>query len=237
MGTPTPTTDVSSDDNLPEEPVNIPNVFIFHDSLCKNINDSLMGRNDVKVNKVWAPTLDEIQDKVSHFEKVHTIVIQALTRDLDNMPVNDFLPKLYETVEKCLLKYGKVIISLVVSRHDKQVIETKVYFANANIKLKYLNYPDILLCNHSNLDDNKYRKWDKLHLTEFGTSRYANNFKYKIAESLGVTIEKRRRYPESRNKYDRQSENLDQRFNGRFNDNDYGHRYDEYRRFDNYNQI
>ena len=205
-----------------------------------------MGRNDVDVTKDWAPTLREIQEKVSRSEKVHTIVMQALTRDMADIPVEDFLPKLYETVEKCLLKSEKVIVSLVVCRNDKKDIETKVDFVNANIKFKYLNNPNILICNHDNLDDSKYRKRDQLHLNEFGTSRYANNIKYKIAEALGITIERRRRYPEihDRNSFDERrehdrndrNENRGQHFNGRQRSNDYAYRYDEYRRTNDYNQ-
>ena len=88
-----------------------------------------MGRDDVKVNKVWAPTLEEIQNKVLLMENVHTIVVQALTRDLGEMDVEEFLPKLYETVEKCSHKAEKIILSLVVRRYDDaRDIESKVEY-------------------------------------------------------------------------------------------------------------
>ena len=53
-------------------------VIIFHDSLCKNINESLMGREDVTVSQVWAPTLRDSQAKVGEVDKVDTIVIQGV---------------------------------------------------------------------------------------------------------------------------------------------------------------
>ena len=202
-----------------------------------------MGRDDVNVSKVWAPTLEEIQDKVSHSENVHTTVVKALTRDLGNMSVAEFVPKIYETVEKCSQKAEKVIVSLVVPRYDKKDIEAKVDLVNANIKFKYLNNSNILICSHNNLDDKKYRKHDKLHLNEFGRSRYANNFKYSIAESLGVTIEKRRQYPDKLDKNNSDQRNInvrgryrDNRFNERYQFDDHGYPFENYGRLDEYNQ-
>ena len=53
--------------------------------------------------------------------------------------------------------------------------------------------PRVMVCHHDNLRDSKYRKRDKLHLTEHGTSRLANNLKFKIAESLGIKLTKKRK--------------------------------------------
>ena len=136
-----------------------------------------------------------------------------------------------------------MIVSLVVPRYDKKDIEAKVDLANANIKFKYLNNSNFLICSHNNLDDKKYRKHDKLHLNEFGTSRYANNFKYKIAESLGVTIEKRSQNPDKRDKNNSNQRNInsrgryrDNRFNERYQFDNHGYPFENYRRLDEYNQ-
>ena len=226
--------------DLTDIPINTRKVFIFHDSLVNDINNSLMGRDDVNVTKVWAPTLDEIREEVAQIENADTIIVQALTRDLGNLSIDVFLPKLYETIDICLTKSEKVIISLVVRRYDKKDIETKVDFANASIKFKYLNNNAVLICIHDNLDDKKYRKYDQLHLNESGTSRYANNFKYKIAEALGITIERKKRFPDNhdRAKFGQRGErsNRNERngyrsqYDGRYraNDNNYGYRYDEF---------
>ena len=62
------------------------------------------------------------------------------------------------------------------------------------LKLKYMDDTHVLICNHDNLRDRKYRqKRDNLHLTEAGTSRLANNLKYKIAESLNIQVVKKKR--------------------------------------------
>ena len=168
-------------------------VIIFHDSLCKNIDESLMRREDVTVSKVWASTLRESQAKVGEVDNVDTIVIQGLTRDLDNISAEELSTLTYETVGKCLLKSEKVVVSLVVNREDDDNIQAKLGVVNANIRYKYLKNPRVLVCHHQNLVDRKYRIRDQLHLTEFGTSRLANNLKYKIAESLGITVQNKRR--------------------------------------------
>ena len=63
------------------------------------------------ITKVWAPTLQEIQQKVEEMDrKTDRIVIQALTRDIGAMSADDLATATYETVEKCLLKCEKVIV-------------------------------------------------------------------------------------------------------------------------------
>ena len=54
-----------------------------------------------------------------------------------------------------------------------------------------MSNPKVLVCNNENLRDRKYRINDGIHLTEIGTSRLANNLKYKIAEALGIQVEKK----------------------------------------------
>ena len=156
-----------------------------------------MGRSDVEVEKVWAPTLAEIHAKAhAYLDTVDTIVVQALTRDIGNFEMDEYLTKLYEAVDMCASKANKVVVSQIVRRSDTSRvpdIERKVSYANASIKVRYFNNPKVVLCEHDNLDDSKYRKPDKLHLTEFGTSRYANNLKYGIADALNITIEKKKR--------------------------------------------
>ena len=186
-------------------------VTIYHDSLVNDVNNTLMGRTDVTVKKVWAPTLAEIQSKVHEtIDTVDTIVIQALTRDLGNMDTEEFLAKLYDTVEMCLSKAENVLISHVVRRCDSSRtpgIEKKVQFVNASIKVKYMHNVKITLCDHDNLDEHKYRRADQLHLTEIGTSRYANNLKFGIADSLNITIERKKKTPNHHDNYNRQDNN------------------------------
>ena len=198
-------------------------VIIFHDSLCKNINESLMGREDVTVSKVWAPTLRDSQAKVGEVDKVDTIVIQGLTRDLDNISAEELSTLTYETVGKCLLKSEKVVVSLVVNREDDDNIRTKLGVVNANIRYKYLTNHRRLVSHQENLVDRKYMIRDQLHLTEFGTSRLANKLKYKIAESLGITVRNKRFNDKNETPYNRLDNSWYQsnRYNGRRQNDEY----------------
>ena len=73
------------------------------------------------------------------------------------------------------------------------MIRIKVEAVNAMIKLKYMDHPQVMVCHHDNLRKRKFKKNDLLHLTDMGTSRLANNLKYKIAEALKIEVVKRRR--------------------------------------------
>ena len=41
-----------------------PKVILFHDSLCKEINET-MSRESVQTKKIWAPTLPAIQENIN----------------------------------------------------------------------------------------------------------------------------------------------------------------------------
>ena len=95
-----------------------------------------------------------------------------------------------------------------------------------------MSNPKILVCNNDNLRDRKYRVDDGIHLTEIGTSRFANNLKHKIAESLGISVVRKSRTFNNRPEY---HGNFSRDSNGR-NRSNYD-RYDRYRdRYDSRNR-
>ena len=155
-------------------------VVIFHDSLCKNIKDTIMINENVKTTKTWAPTLNEIQDKVENMDNVDTIVIES---------TNEIVELASKTVETCLQKGNKVVISSIIQRDDDKEVGDKAENVNVNLMYKYLNNPRVMVCNNDNLRERKFCIADGVHLTDYGTSRFANNLKFKIAESLGITID------------------------------------------------
>ena len=172
-----------------------PNVTIFHDSLCHKINDTMMRREDIEITKVWAPTLEETQNKIDEIEPTDRIVIQGLTRHVPDMSPEDLTILASETVTKCLTKAEKVIICLIIDREDDPEYRAKAEVTNALIKLKFMNSTDVLICSNDNLRERRYKqKRDLLHLTVAGTSRLANNLKYCIAKSLDIEIVKKRNY-------------------------------------------
>ena len=176
-----------------------PNVILFHDSLCNKINDTMMKNENVSITKIWSPTLGETQENLDEIDHADRIVIQGLTREVGDMTAEEFTSLTFSTVDKCLSKADKVIVSLIVDREDDLEIQAKAEAVNAMIKLNYMNDSNVLVCNHNNLRDRKYRqRRDNLHLTDPGTSRLANNLKYKIAESLNIEVVKKRKIDSGR---------------------------------------
>ena len=177
-----------------------PKVVIFHDSLCKKINPTILSKEKVTTKKIWAPTLDDVQKELTQIQKSDAIVLQPLTRSL-NTPTEDIINQTTETIEMCLEKADKVIISTIISRDDDPTMNAKADLVNANLKFKYLNNPKIFICNNDNLRDKKFRVEDGIHLNDHGTSVFASNLKYKIAEALEVTVVKKSRYGTRPGKY------------------------------------
>ena len=70
-----------------------------------------------------------------------------------------------------------------------------------------LTFPDCtnpVICDNGNLRDKKFRGNDGIHLTPHGTSVFANNLKFKIAESLKISVvRKDRRNYRTENRNDR----------------------------------
>ena len=170
-----------------------PMVILFHDSLCKDINETILSNENIDTNKIWAPTLPEVQEKLEEIDKTDVIVIEPLTRHLKDMEIDSLISLISETVDKCTQKADHVIISTIIKRDDDEEIGVKAEIINANMKYKYLNVSNVTICNNDNLYDRKYRAQDGIHLKPIGTSRFASNLKYKIAESLGITVERKRR--------------------------------------------
>ena len=90
----------------------------------------------------------------------------------------------------CLEKVDGVVISTIISRDDDPTVDAKADFLNANLKHKYINNSKVFICNNTNLRDKKFRVGDGIHLNDYGTSVFANNLKYKIAD---VTVVKKKR--------------------------------------------
>ena len=92
---------------------------------------------------------------------------------------------------KCLTKCKKVVLSLIVERDDSERARDRAKSANDFLRTKYKRHESVLVCHHDNIRDPRFRKHDKLNLNEAGTSRLASNLKYKIAQSLNITVEKK----------------------------------------------
>ena len=168
-------------------------VVIFHDSLCGKINDTLLSREKLKVKKVWAPDMARMEEALDHVD-AKVIVLEAWTRDLDRLEVEEMNQRIIDLVSKAATKAEKVVISTIVNREDVEDIDLKVNSVNAFINLKYKRNESVIVCDNYKLYNSNFRKDDKLHLNDDGVPVLASNLKYAIAEAAGVQVIKKNRH-------------------------------------------
>ena len=168
-----------------------------------------MSKEKVNVKKVWAPdmvhmdaALDEVNAKV--------IVLQAWTRDVSKLSVEDMNVKMTEVINKALTKADKVVVSTIVNRHDVPDIHLKVNTVNASLLLKYTRNESVFVFDNSTWYHRDFHTADKLHLNDEGTNAVASNLKYAMAEAIGVRVMQKKT---NRSNYARQHESDDRRYN------------------------
>ena len=178
------------------------NVIILHDSLCDDINESIMSRERINTKKMQTHSLAEIELKLNEIQNADVIVIQSLTNSLPQQSSNEINKLINDSVYTALSKAKKVVVSTIIARDDEYIIHLKGELINSIIKYNYINEGRVVICNNDNLNDNKFRVEDGIHLTPHGTSLLAVNLKYKIAEALNIDVVKKpaRSYERSSNR-------------------------------------
>ena len=203
----------NDDDNDDED-----EVVILHDSLCKRVNNTLLSREKVTVKKKFAPDIVRMEEALDNID-CNVVVLQAFTRDLSKMTVEEMNQKIAALIEKALTKVNKVVVSLIVRREDVEDIDLKANRVNTFIMHQYLRNDSVVVCDNKKLYDSKFRNNDKLHLSKHGVPVYASNLKYAIAKAVGVTVqEKRWRNGYDRN-YDRNSSHEERRWSRSYHGN------------------
>ena len=219
---------VFNDENEEEEEENEDDrdeVIIFHDSMCKNVNESLLSREQINVKKVWAPDIVRMEEALDT-TNAKVVVLAAFTRDLGNgMEVDEMNQKIAGLVSKALTKADKVVLSTIIRREDIDDIDLKADLVNAHMILKYKRNENVVVCNNYQLYDGQFRKNDKLHLNDDGVRIFASSLKYAIAEALDVRVIKKK---DNDNFNRRQSHDNGYRHQGY--DNGYRRRNNQYRR-------
>ena len=171
-------------------------IIFLHDSLGKAINDTLLSREKVSVEKVLTYTLEKASEKlhtlnnnVSQTDKPRAIVVHVGTNNLDDEP-DVIVGKLDSLINTCKSIAPKVVISNIVTRADNHLKNYKVDLVNAMINMKYHKDKAVVICRNNNLVKSHLTQ-KGVHLTDKGTARLANNLKYSIAGAVGVDIVKR----------------------------------------------
>ena len=168
-------------------------VLIFHDSLCGEINNTILSREMVDTKKVWAPDFRQMEEQLNKTQNTETIVLQAFTREITSKSVEEINKEIDVVVNKALMISKNIVISTIVAREDTHDIKYKIDSINANMKYKYRDNERVFICDNANLNNEKFRREDGIHLTQHGTSLLATNLKYKIAEALNVNVIKKNR--------------------------------------------
>ena len=167
-------------------------VVILHDSLCRQINDTILSRENIKVRKIWAPDIEKMEEVLDNMDS-KVVVLQAFTRDLNKMDMDEMNQKIAGLVSKAVTKADKVVLSTIIRREDVEDIDLKADVVNAFMQLKYKRNENVVVCDNYKLYDSQFRKGDKLHLNDDGTPIFASNLKYAIAEACGVRVIQKRR--------------------------------------------
>ncbi len=181
--------DVSEDE---EEDEARDEVVILHDSMCKNVNNTLLSREGISVNKVWAPDMEKMEEALDEVDS-KVVVLEAFTRDLGKMDIEEMNQKIAGLVSKAATKADKVVLSTIIRREDIEDIDLKADLVNAFIKLKYKKDENVIVCDNYKLYDSWFRKADKLHLNDDGVPIFASNLKYAIAAASGIQVKKKNR--------------------------------------------
>ena len=199
-------------------------VVILHDSLCNDVNDTILSKEDIATRKIWAPDLEAMLKATDEIEEADVIVIEALTRDLPKKSAEEIAVRLKEVVQKAQTKSKKVVISTLLRRSDSKSSQLKGELVNAAIKFNYGMEDDVIVCDNKDISDASLYKPDGIHLRSNGTSWFASNLKSSIAEALGITIKGKKKMAggnfnngrSEENEFRRSSRNF---FGGGFNRN------------------
>ena len=128
------------------ETVEQPKILLLHDSLCKGINETILSREKITTEKIWAPTIDEMINKIESYEgNVDLIILQALTRDLGKLSLTDMGNQLKRAIETASSKAKKVMVPTIVQREDDEKLNKMAAVINANIRYTYLDDPTVVM--------------------------------------------------------------------------------------------
>ena len=173
-----------------------PDVIIFHDSICKGINPTLLSREEVNTKMEFAYTLPQLEEKISKISGVPKVItIHIGTNDITNNSASEVCDQTIAMISRIheLLPNTKIVWSNLVARDDEQ--QGKVDYVNGAINLRYTGSKFVYVARNSNISitdrkvDRKTKK--RIHLKTSGTAKLASTLKRVIAKALGVELKPR----------------------------------------------
>ena len=131
-------------------------VILMHDSMCGKINNTLCSKENVKVEKVWDPHVAKVQEEIENLgDDIDVIVIHTITNALCDKTVEELINDMSQVVDRGLVKTKKIIISTIINRDDDQTLSAKAAVINANLRLKFMNNPRVIISSNDNLNEKK----------------------------------------------------------------------------------
>ena len=158
-----------------------------------NLTGNVKAMQKMKKDQEDSTTEFTTRKEHTHSDNELEQVLQAFTRDLNKMDMDEMNQKIAGLVSKAVTKADKVVLSTIIRREDVEDIDLKADVVNAFMQLKYKRNENVVVCDNYKLYDSQFRKGDKLHLNDDGTPIFASNLKYAIAEACGVRVIQKRR--------------------------------------------
>ena len=116
------------------------------------------------------------------------------TSNLKDYSVEEMITHTREAVDKGLKIANHVIISIIIPRYDNPVLNVKAQKFNTQIFECYIKHEDVRVNDNCNLSlrpdqvEKFFNEEGAVHLNDHGTSVFAHNIKFSIANTLGVRI-------------------------------------------------
>ena len=100
------------------------------------MNPTILSREKITTKKMWALTLADVQKELTETPKSDAVILQPLTRSLNNTSAEDSINQTTETIEMCSAKVDRVVLSTIISRDDDPIVDAKADLVNANLTYK-----------------------------------------------------------------------------------------------------
>ena len=161
-------------------------VLFFHDSLGKNINDTIFKNERLSTKKILTYHLADVCKKLPRRSSPpRAVIIHTLTNDITKKTNSNILTQELEYLVNTLKETyptTKIILSNIVSRATNT---DKCTYMNLHMNLRYKDDADVSTCSHDTITQ-KDRWTDGIHLEKSGTGKLASNIKKATLLALGM---------------------------------------------------
>ena len=168
-------------------------MVILHDSLFKHISDHIMKKENVKVEKVWTPRLDDVhQHVIAMQEKPKAVVVHCGTNDLQELSENDMVDA-YSHVQEVLETRGiQMVFNFITPRGERKLC-AKAEVVNSRVAQLFAEKESVFIARNDRLYrigslNNSLFDKDEIHVNEDGSRILASLTKDAICKALKIEV-------------------------------------------------